>query len=100
MIRKAVLNDSPRIAEIHVFASRWAYKEFISMDYLINQMTVKIREEKSNGILSEENNSNIKCVYEENGIIKGFIIFKYCCDQDKTNKTSELSLIYIDPFFQ
>jgi N-acetylglutamate synthase-like GNAT family acetyltransferase len=100
MIREANVNDCPRIAEIHVFGWRCAYKEFISTEYLINKMTVKYREEKFIEYLSDKNNNDKTYVYEENNIIKGFMTIGDCRDEDKNNKTFELEGIYIDPLFQ
>ena len=100
MIREATPNDSPRIAEIHVFAWRCAYKEFIPMDFLINEMTVKSREKKFHEYLSDVNNSDETYVYEESNIVKGFLTMGDCRDDDKTNETFELMGIYIDPLFQ
>jgi GNAT superfamily N-acetyltransferase len=100
MIRKAILEDCPRIAEIHVFGWRCAYKEFISIEYLINKMTVKGREEKFIEYLSNKNGKEETYIYEENNIIKGFMTIGDCRDNDKTNETFELEGIYIDPIFQ
>ena len=100
MIRKAFVNDCSRIAEIHVFSWRYAYKEFISMDFLINEMTVKKRDEYFHKDLSEENESIKTYVYEENNIIKGFMTIGECRDDDKNIDTFELCGIYIDPLFQ
>ena len=100
MIRKALVNDSSRLAEIHVFGWRCAYNEFISMEHLINKMTVKSREEKWIDILTETKESNVTYVYEENNIVKGFMTIGDCRDEDKTIETFELWGIYIDPLFQ
>ena len=100
MIRKAFVNDCSRIAEIHVFSWRYAYKEFISMDFLINEMTVKKRDENFHKDLSEENENIKTYVYEENNIIKGFMTISECRDVDKNNDTFELCGIYVDPLFQ
>ena len=100
MIRKACINDSSRIAEIHVFSWRYAYKEFISMDFLINEMNVKKRDEIFHKDLSEENENIMTYVYEENNIIKGFMTIGECRDDDKNIDTFELCGIYIDPLFQ
>ena len=100
MIREACVNDSSRIAEIHVFSWRFAYKEFISMDFLINEMTVKKRDEYFQKDLSEENKNIKTYVYEESNIIKGFMTIGECRDDDKNIETFELCGIYIDPLFQ
>ena len=100
MIREACVNDSSRITEIHVFSWRFAYKEFISMDFLINEMTLKNRDEYFQKDLSEENKNIKTYVYEESNIIKGFMTIGECRDDDKNNETFELCGIYIDPLFQ
>ena len=63
MIRKACINDSSRIAEIHVFSWRFAYKEFISMDFLINEMNVKKRDKIFHKDLSEENENIMSTIF-------------------------------------
>jgi ribosomal protein S18 acetylase RimI-like enzyme len=100
MIRAADIKDSSRIAEIHVFGLRCAYKEFLPMDFLVNEMTVKLREKKFKEYLSEKNDNNKTYVYEENNIIKGFMTIGNCRDEDKNYLTYELWTIYIDPLFQ
>ena len=100
MIRKATLNDCSRIAEIHVFGWRCAYKDFISLDYLFNKMTVKKREEKFTEYLSVDEKTNETFVYEEDNIVKGFMTTGDCRDGDKDHNTFELWGIYIDPLFQ
>jgi L-amino acid N-acyltransferase YncA len=70
------------------------------MEFLINKMTVKYREEKFIEYLSDKNNNDKTYVYEENNIIKGFMTIGDCRDEDKNNKTFELEGIYIDPLFQ
>jgi ribosomal protein S18 acetylase RimI-like enzyme len=100
MIRKATLNDCSRIAEIHVFGWRCAYRDFIPLDYLFNKMTVKKREEKFIEYLSVNEKTNETYVYEEDNIIKGFMTIGGCRDEDKDRNTFELWGIYIDPLFQ
>ena len=100
MIRKAVISDCARIAEIQVFGWRCAYKDFISLDYLFNKMTVKIREEKFMEYFSDDEKANETYVHEENNIIKGFMTIGDCRDDDKNKNTFELWGIYIDPLFQ
>ena len=100
MIRKAHVNDNCRLAEIHVFGWRCAYKEFIPMEYLINKMTVKFREDRWYKILTEIDDRNVAYVYEEGNIIKGFMTIGDCRDDDKNIKAFELWSLYIDPLFQ
>jgi ribosomal protein S18 acetylase RimI-like enzyme len=100
MIREADIKDISRMAEIHVFGWRCAYKDFIPMNFLINEMTVKHREEKFREYLSEENDNNKTYVFEEKNMIKGFMTTGNCRDEDKNDSTYELWAIYIDPLFQ
>jgi ribosomal protein S18 acetylase RimI-like enzyme len=100
MIREANVNDSSRIAEIHVFGWRCAYKEFISMEFLFNKFTVKSREEKFNDLLSIKENFDKTYVFEENDVIKAFMTIGNSRDEDKNEKTYELWGIYVDPIFQ
>jgi ribosomal protein S18 acetylase RimI-like enzyme len=100
MIRKVNVEDIPRLAEIHVFAWRCAYKDFISMEYLVNKMTVKNREKAFNEYLSNKENIEKNYVYEEDNMIKGFMTIGDCRDEDKDELTFELMGIYIDPLFQ
>jgi len=100
MIRKAAIDDCSRIAEIHVFGWRCAYKDFIPLDYLYNKLTVKKREEKHIEYLSVHERTDETYVYEEDNIIKGFMTIGNCRDDDKDKNTFELQGIYIDPLFQ
>jgi ribosomal protein S18 acetylase RimI-like enzyme len=100
MIREASVEDSSRMAEIHVFGWRCAYLNFISMEYLFNKFTVKVREDKFNEFLSIRDNFSKTYVFEENNIIKAFMTIGNCRDEDKNEKTFELWGIYVDPIFQ
>ena len=100
MIRKALTSDCPRIAEIHVFGWRCAYKDFIPLDHLFNKMTVKNYEEKFIEYLSSDTKTNETYVYENENIIKGFMTVGDYRDNDKDKDTFELYGIYVDPVFQ
>ena len=100
MIREANINDCSRMAEIHVFGWRCAYKGFISIEYLINKMTVKKREDAFIQYLSNIEIKDKTYVYDENNIVKGFLTIGDCRDDDKDKDTFELMGIYIDPLFQ
>lgn len=100
MIREANINDSSRLAEIRVFAWRCTYKDFISLEELYNKMTVKNCEEMFNKWLSESTDKSTIYVYEENNIVKGYMIIGNCRDEDKNDLTYEIWAIYIDPLFQ
>ena len=104
MIRKAVVNDSPRIAEIHVFGRRCALIEFIPIDDLFIKWTVKERDEKWKEYLSGKDlyydDYGEIYVFEENDIIKAFMGISDCGDEDKKEKALDLQVIYVDPLFQ
>ena len=100
MIRIANIEDSSRMAEIHVFGWRCAYKDFISLDHLYNKFTVKIREEKFREYLSVKNDSAGNYVYEDQNVVKAILTIGNCRDDDKDNRTFELMGIYVDPLFQ
>jgi GNAT superfamily N-acetyltransferase len=101
MIREASVNDCARMAEIEVFGWRCGpYKEFISIEYLINKMAVKKRREMFEGHLSEKITADKTYVYEENTIIKAYMVIGNCRDGDKDEKTFALEGIFVDPLFQ
>jgi ribosomal protein S18 acetylase RimI-like enzyme len=100
MIRKAVINDSVRIAEIHVFSWRCTANDFVSLDYLFNKMTVKNYEENIRKYLDKDSKPFEIYVFENDNIIKGFMTIGDCTDKDKDNNTFELENIYIEPLFQ
>jgi GNAT superfamily N-acetyltransferase len=89
------------MAEIEVFGWRCGpYKEFISIEYLINRMAVKKRGEMFEGHLSENITTDKTYVYEENNIIKAYMVIGNCRDDDKDEKTFALEGIFVDPLFQ
>ena len=95
MIRKMTVEDAPRVAEIHVFSWREAYRGIISDDFLFNKIRVAKRQEYfENAMLKKAERSR---VYDD-GIVKGFLTIGKCRDEDKPN-AFELWGIYIDPFF-
>jgi len=100
MIRIANIEDSSRMAEIHVFGWRCAYKDFISIDHLYNKFTVKNREEKFKEYLSVKNDNEGKYVYEDQNVVKAILTMGNCRDDDKDNRTFELMGLYVDPLFQ
>jgi len=100
MIRKADISDCSRLAEIHVFGWRCAYKDFIPLSYLFCTMSVKKHYEMFLGFLNAENRTDETYVFEERNIIKGFMTLGNCRDDDKDESTFELQGIYVDPMFQ
>jgi len=91
MIRALEKSDVPRIAEIHVFAQRTVYRGVVTDDFLFGKMTVKDRIEYFHVNEAEG------YVFDEGGIIKGFITLGPCKDEDKPD-SFELFRIFADPF--
>ena len=89
MIRPMKPSDVPRVAEIHVFGQRTAYRGIVSDNFLFGKMTVEKRMEYFGSYKAEG------CVYDD-GIVKGFITFGPCEDEDKTG-SFELYRIFVDP---
>ena len=91
MVRKAVLEDIPRIAEIIVFGKRVAYRPIFHNDMVsfneIQVVSVADEYQKIPALLD-----NI-LVYDD-GIIKGVISENY------VNDDIEISEFYVEPFFK
>jgi len=100
MIRKANVEDSSRMAEIHVFGWRSAYNKFISLDKLFGHFSVKNRTENFKEYLTDDKFKDGNFVFEEENIIKAILTMGNCRDKDKNEKTYELMGIYVDPIFQ
>jgi ribosomal protein S18 acetylase RimI-like enzyme len=97
MIRKATINDVSRIAEIQIYGWRFAYAKFLSEKKLYFDRQV-IKSMKSHEKRIEEGNID-EFVYEDNEIIKGFMMMANSRDEDKKN-AFELTVIYIEPYFK
>ena len=91
MIRKATMQDVPRIAEIIVFGKRVAYRPIFNNDVVsFNELQViNVVEEYRNNPTLVDN----MLVYDD-GIIKGVInrVFK--------EDTVEICEFYVEPFFK
>ena len=96
MIRTMALSDVPRVAEIHVFGWRDAYRGIISDDYLFNKMLVSKRIKYFEDAVN--NHTEESYVFDE-GILKAFMTIGACRDTDKPD-SFELWGIYVDPFMQ
>ena len=97
MIRRAVNSDSARIAEIHIFGWRSAYRGIVSDEYLFTEILVSERIESF--IQNNESEIHEIYVYEEEGIIKGFMKIGNCRNEDKV-KAFELWGMYIEPLMK
>ena len=96
-IRRAEPRDSIRIAEIHIFGWRAAYRGIVSDKILFCELNV---EDRINDF-RQKNESSIHeiYVYEDNGIIKGFMKVGSCRNEDKKS-SFELWGMYIDPLMK
>jgi len=84
-------SDAPRVAEIHVFGQRAAYRGSVSDEFLFGKMTVEDRIDYFRGSDAEG------YVFDEDGIIKGFVTLGPCRDEDGAG-FFELYRIFVDPF--
>ena len=100
MIRPLAPSDLPRMAEIHVFGWRSAYRGIVPDEFLFNEMLVSKRIEFFEHVYFSENTENKMPSYVyDDGIIKAFLTMGPCRDTDKPG-AFELWGIYVDPFFQ
>lgn len=95
MVRKAILDDVNRIAEIHVMGWRFSYQKLISEEFLYKSLNVSKRITAFTKAIKERKEDIY--VYEENDIIKGFMTIGPCRDTDKPY-AFELWGLYVDPF--
>ena len=100
MIRPMQASDIPRVAEIHVFGWRCAYRGIISDEHLFNNVLVSTRIERwmARFTTPVESDDSEKYVYDD-GIIKAFLTISPCKDEDKPD-AFELGAIYVDPCMQ
>ncbi|HOQ76805.1 MAG TPA: GNAT family N-acetyltransferase [Thermoclostridium sp.] len=95
MVRKATIEDVVRIAEIHVTGWRFAYRHLIPDEYLFKTMNVPARIDAFTKAMNERNEDTY--VFEEDQIIKAFMIIGPCRDGDRPS-SFELWGLYVDPF--
>lgn len=95
MVRSATIPDAGRLAEIHVFGWRNAYRGIVSEDILFRRFSVEKRTNTFRQALEEQSEETY--VFEEDGIIKGFMTIGDSRDQDRSDETFELWGIYVDP---
>jgi len=92
-IRAIEKQDISRIAEIHVYGRRIAYKGFMPHKFLFGESTVAKAIER----FTEDNHEGY--VFEEGGIIKGFATIEKWPEDERKN-TLRLHKIFIEPAFQ
>lgn len=97
MIRRAVAKDAGRLAEIHVFGWRMAYRGIVSDEVLFRKMLVESSTARWLKTLAPEGEETY--IEEENGVIRGFMTIGDCRDPDKGKDGFELWGIYVDPAF-
>ncbi len=97
MIRRATVDDVPRMAEIHIFGWRCAYRGLVSDEILFKKMGVEKRIESFKKAIIE--NREETYVFEEEGIIKGVMTVGPCRNEDKQS-AFELWGIYIEPLMK
>lgn len=96
MIREATAADGNRMAEINVTGWRYAYRNLITDEFLFKTLDIVKRAEFFSKIAGERH-QNTTYVFEEDGIVKGFMTIGPCRDEDR--KTSfELWGLYVEPF--
>jgi GNAT superfamily N-acetyltransferase len=90
------LSDVPRVAEIHVFGWRSAFRGMISDEFLFKKRLVSLSITRFENALY----SNSEEIYVfDDGIIKAFISICACRDEDKT-ESFELGGIYVEPLMK
>jgi len=95
------LPDIPRVAEIHVFGWRCAYRGIVPDEILFNVMSVAKRIEKFEVFLRDTEgtwSTSGNFVYDD-GIVKAFLTIGPCRDEDRQD-AFELGGIYVDPCLQ
>lgn len=97
MVRKAQLSDAERICEIIIYGWRTAYIDFLGEEALYKDMSVVKRYKTLYTALESDHGFY---VYEENGIVKGFMRLEKCTEQDEEDDVGELVAIYVEPYFK
>ncbi|MDR2649274.1 MAG: GNAT family N-acetyltransferase [Clostridiales bacterium] len=96
MIRAMELSDVPRVAEIHVFGWRNAYRGIVSDDHLFNKMLVSKRIDVFRNAIT---NKLTEDYVLDDGIIKAMLTIGSCRDEDKPC-SFELWGIYVEPLMK
>ncbi|MEY4668782.1 MAG: hypothetical protein RL518_1481 [Pseudomonadota bacterium] len=95
MIRVANIKDSLSIAEIHVASWKHTYAGQVPQHFL-DTLSVATREASWTKTLTAES-QNIH-IFEDTGVLKGFVYFGLSLDSDKTlDQTGEVYAIYLRP---
>jgi len=94
MIRRAIIEDANRIAEIHVFGWRCAYRGIISDEYLFGKASVWKRIAAFENIIKLD--SDEIYVFDDDCVIKAFMTIGNSRNEDRKNDF-ELYGIYVEP---
>jgi len=97
MIRRAVIDDAERIAEIHIFGWRSAYRGIVSDAYLFGKTSVAGRIAGVRKAIDEGLEETY--VFEEDGILKAFMTIGNARNADKSD-AFELWGLYVEPLFK
>lgn len=95
-IRPVQLSDAARVAEIHVFAWRSAYRGIVPDNHLFNTLQVSKRITRFEDAVR---NKTEEIYVFDDGIIRAFISVGLCRDEDKP-AAFELGAIYVDSLMQ
>ena len=98
MIRRAVFEDIPRMAEINVYGWRNTYRGIISDEELFINRRVDKSIEKYKTKINDENRQCFVYQDENDGIIKAMFCLASSMDEDKL-EAFELVFIYVEKAF-
>jgi len=96
MIRRMEEADICRVAEIHVFGWRSAFRGIVSDEVLLGKMSVQRSSERFSEAF--KNKSEEVHIFDD-GLIKAFISICPCRDEDKPT-SFELAGIYVEPLLK
>jgi len=98
MVRKAKVEDAERMAEIHIFGWRNAYRGILTDEFLFGKLRVCRRAENFKKVVAE--GLEELHVAERHGVVAAFISIGEPRDADISGTdTLELWAIYVDPVF-
>ncbi|HNW44156.1 MAG TPA: GNAT family N-acetyltransferase [Elusimicrobiales bacterium] len=96
MVRKAVVADAQRIAEIHISGWRTAYRGILTDAFLFDKLNVERRAKNLQKELADGAQEHY--VAERDGQVSAFMAIGESRDEDKRGAGSlELIAIYVDP---
>jgi ribosomal protein S18 acetylase RimI-like enzyme len=95
-IRHARRDDARAIAEVHIASWQYAHRGLVTDEYLDSQ-SVDDRESYLMSWFSEPAPGSGIFVAEGSGGIVGFVMFSASRDDDASDDTGEIPMIYVDP---